>query len=73
MACSLIANTVLFAMTVKEICSMDAELKELGMDTRDNEMDRWIIVETLWFSTAFLHQRKTVQENFHSPSVISTI
>ena len=39
-ACSLIANTVLFAMTVKEICSMDAELKELGMDTRDNEMDR---------------------------------
>ena len=40
MACSLIANTVLFAMTVKEICAMDATLKDMGMDTRDNEMDR---------------------------------
>ena len=40
MACSLIANTVLFAMTVKEICVMDTTLKEMGMETRDNEMDR---------------------------------
>ena len=40
MACSLIANAVLFALTVKEICTMDATLRKLGVDTRDNEMDR---------------------------------
>ena len=40
MACSLIANAILFAMTLKEICAMDATLKDMGMDTRDNEMDR---------------------------------
>ena len=40
MACALIANTVLFCMTLKELCAMDKTLKELGMDIRDNDMDR---------------------------------
>ena len=39
---SLIVNTVMFGLTVKEICILDITLKEMGMKTRDEEMDRYL-------------------------------
>ena len=40
MGCSLIVNIVMFALTVKEVCALDDKMKDLGMETRDQEMDR---------------------------------
>ena len=37
---SLIANTVMFALTVKEICALDTTAREMGMANREKEMDR---------------------------------
>ena len=42
--CFLNFNASMFALTAKEISAMDATLKEMGMDTRDDEMDRYYLV-----------------------------
>ena len=37
---SLIANTIMFGLTVKEICALDITAREMGMANREQEMDR---------------------------------
>ena len=37
---SLIANIVMFGLTIKEICALDATMSEMGMANREKEMDR---------------------------------
>ena len=42
--CSLIVNTSMFALTIKEVCVLDMTLKDLGMESRDDKMDRYYLV-----------------------------